>query len=212
MAVVESGKTHATNAQAMEHDVSDLTEREIGRIIKSAVTPRPIAWISTTGENGIDNLAPFSSYNYVSSSSPVLLFNSPNEEHGGLKDTARNAVETGEFAVNVVTESVAEAMDESSASLPPDESEFEFTGVERADCTQIAAPRVADAVVTMECTLYDTWTVHDRLVVLGDVVHVHVSDDVVTDGQIDAEKFTTVGRLGGPYYTLGERMELERKF
>ena len=81
----------------VEYDVESLTEREVARIIKSAVTPRPIAWISTVGEDGVDNLAPFSSYNYVSSSQPVVTFHSPNEASGGLKDTARNAVDTGEF-------------------------------------------------------------------------------------------------------------------
>jgi flavin reductase (DIM6/NTAB) family NADH-FMN oxidoreductase RutF len=195
-----------------EFDVDSQTPRENARIVKSAVSPRPIAWVSTRSDDGVDNLAPFSSYNYVSSDYPVVLFNSPNEEHGGLKDTARNAVEREEFAVNVVTESLIEQMDHTSKRLPPDESEFEHVGVERADCRRIDAPRVANAAVTMECTLYDTLEVHDRLVVLGEVELFHVSDDVTTDGQIDMRKLRTVGRLGGPYYTVSDPVEFERQF
>jgi flavin reductase (DIM6/NTAB) family NADH-FMN oxidoreductase RutF len=195
-----------------EFEVADRTARENARIVKSAVSPRPIAWISTRSEDGVDNLAPYSSYNYVSSDHPVVLFNSPNEANGGLKDTARNAVERGEFAVNVVTEPSLERMDHSSKRLPPERSEFELAGVERAECRDIDAPRVADAAVTMECTLYDTLGVHDRLVVLGEVQRFHVADDVTTDGEIDMRKLATVGRLGGPYYTVSDPVEFERQF
>lgn len=103
---------------------NELIERERARITKSAVSPRPIAWISTRGENGTDNLAPYSSYNYVSSNHPVVLFNSPNADHGGLKDSPRNALDTGEFAVNIVTQLQLEQMDATSGSFPAGESEF----------------------------------------------------------------------------------------
>jgi len=196
----------------VDYDAESLTGRERARIVKSAVTPRPIAWISTNSEDGIDNLAPFSSYNYVSSDQPVVTFHSPNEAHGGLKDTARNAVDTGEFAVNVVTEPLMEVMDQTSARLPPEESEFDAVDIERAECAEIDAPRVADAPVTMECVLHDTHEIFDRLMILGEVVHFHVSEDVLTEGDIDMQKLPTVGRLGGPYYTVSDPVEFERQF
>ncbi|AGB17673.1 conserved protein of DIM6/NTAB family [Halovivax ruber XH-70] len=195
-----------------EHDVSDLSARERGRLMKTAVSPRPIAWISTRSPDGVDNLAPFSAYNYVSSAEPVVSFSVPAGDRDELKDTARNVLETGEFAVNVAAEALAEEMDATSASLDADESEFDFAEVERAPCTTIDASRVADAPVTMECTLYGTMTVHDRLLTLGDVRHVHVDEGVQTDGQIDATKLETVARLGGPYYTDSDPIDLERQF
>lgn len=195
-----------------EFSARDLEPAENARIIKSAVTPRPIAWISTVDAEGRENLAPFSSYNYVGSSQPVLVFNSPSEASGRMKDTARNAIETEEFAVNVVTSALMEEMDRTSASLEPGESEFEFADVDRAECREIAPPRVADAVVTMECTLHDAIDVYDKVMILGDVQRYHVSDDVLTDGKIDSRKIDTVGRLGGPYYTVSEPSEFERQF
>jgi len=195
-----------------EFAARELSPEENARIIKSAVTPRPIAWISTVDRNGIENLAPFSSYNYVGSSTPVVVFNSPSESSGRMKDTARNALETEEFAVNVVTEALMEEMDSTSASLPPGESEFEFADLERAECRRISPPRVADAVVTMECTLYDAIEVYDKLMILGDVEHYHVSDDVLIEGKIDSRALDTVGRLGGPYYTVSDPVEFERQF
>lgn len=195
-----------------EYDRDALTERECARIIKSAVSPRPIAWISTQSEDGVDNLAPYSSYNYISSKQPTVLFNSPNGANGGLKDTARNALETEEFAVNVVTESLLERMDHTSASNPPEESEFDLAGLERAECREIAAPRVAGAAITMECTLYDSIEIHDRLTVIGDVQHFSVSEDVLTEGKVDQRELPTVGRLGGPYYTVSDVSPFERQF
>jgi flavin reductase (DIM6/NTAB) family NADH-FMN oxidoreductase RutF len=196
----------------IEHDAESLTGRERARIVKSAVTPRPIAWISSRSTDGGDNLAPYSSYNYVSSSGSAVTFHSPNEAHGGLKDSARNAVDTGEFAVNVVTEPLMEAMDHTSAKLPPGESEFDEVGIDRAECTAIDAPRVADAPVTMECRLHDTVEVFDTLMVIGEIVHFHLSESVLTDGEIDMHELPTVGRLGGPYYTVSDPVEFERQF
>lgn len=188
-----------------------LTPAENNRLIHTAVTPRPIAWISTVDPEGNENLAPFSSYNYVGSSQPVVLFNSPNEASGRMKDTARNALDTGEFAVNVVTEPFLEPMDETSASLPPGESEFDFADVDRAECETIAPPRVAGAAVTMECTLYDAIEVYEKLMILGNVQYYHVVDDALSDGKIDSRNITTIGRLGGPYYTTASPIDFERQ-
>jgi len=195
-----------------EFDVAELDERRTSRLVKTAVSPRPIAWISTRSPDGDDNLAPFSSYNYVDSRRPVLMVNTGRREGGRLKDTARNAVDAGEFAVNVATETDLERMDHTSRPLPPGESEFDLAGIPRADCRTISAPRVADAAVTMECRFRESLDIHDRVVLLGDVTYVHVDESVTTDGQIDARKLPTVGRLGGPFYTVSHPVEFERQF
>lgn len=195
-----------------EYDVAQLPSRVNARNIKSVVSPRPIAWISTLSEDGTENLAPFSSYNYVGYTPPVLMFNSPREPEADRKDTARNALATGEFAVNVVTEALLERMDHTSQRIPPNESEFDLAGIERAECRHIDAPRVANAAVTMECTLHDTVEVNNRLMILGDVSYYHVSESVMTDGEIDARKMDTVGRAGGPYYTVTRPVEFERQY
>lgn len=195
-----------------ELDPAALDDRENGRIVKSAVTPRPIAWVSTVDEAGNDNLAPYSSYNYVTSSPPVVVFNASQKGNGELKDSARNALDTGEFVVNVVTKSVVEQMDRTSENIPHGESEFDLADVERADCTEVAPPRVADAAVSFECTLYDSKSVYGKTMVFGEVRRYHVAERVTTDGELDMRKLDTVGRLGGPYYTNAERMELERQY
>lgn len=195
-----------------EYDADAQSSDENARIIKSVVTPRPIAWISTVSAEGVTNLAPFSSYNYISSRYPIIMFNSPNEDHGGLKDTARNVLDTEEFAVNIVTEEQISKMDHSSESLPPDVSEFDSVGVEPVPCTRISPPRVAESPVTMECTLYDSMKIHDRIMILGAIEYFHVDESVCTNDKVDSQKLSTVGRLGGPYYTVSDPAEFVRQF
>lgn len=195
----------------MEFAPADVDDATTARAIKTLVTPRPIAWISSVGAEGVDNLAPFSAYNYLSHAPPVLHV-STSRRDGRLKDTAENVLETDVFAVNVVTADHLEAMDTTSAAIEPGESEFDVAGVERAACTAIDAPRVADAAATMECELAETVELAGRLVLYGEVVHVHVDDDRLLDGQVDSRTMDTVGRLGGPYYTVSQPDEFERQF
>lgn len=194
---------------------TDVTPAENKRIIQSAVTPRPIAWISTVDDDGIDNLAPFSSYNYFTtggaeSTPPILLFNSPTEPK--LKDTAKNALDIEEFAVNLVTEDLIEAMDNTSAELPAGKSEFDHAGVTPTGCNRIRPRRVAESTLTMECVLFETIEFYGKLMILGEVVYYHISDELIEGGKVQMENFVPVGRLGGPYYTTGTRASFKRKF
>lgn len=195
-----------------EFRVSDIDTRVSSRIVKSAVTPRPIGWISTTSANGVDNLAPFSCYNYISSDYPVVMFSSKIKDGGKQKDTARNIASNGEFVVNVVTEHLAEQMDQTSAELPPEESEFDFAELNRAKSTHVIPPRVAEALIAMECTAIKSLNIHDRSVYFGEVETFHIDDSVLVNGKVEMDYLDTVGRLGGPYYTSVERMELTRRF
>jgi flavin reductase (DIM6/NTAB) family NADH-FMN oxidoreductase RutF len=185
--------------------------RSLYRTLTASVIPRPIGWISTTSEDGVDNLAPFSYFNAVGTDPPTVMIAPVGTDQGALKDTARNVVETGEFVHNVVTEPLAEAMNATSATLPADESEFDHAGLERAASETVAPPRVADAVIAFECELERTIEVGGSTVILGEVVLVHVDDSVTTDGKVDVEKVDAVGRLAGNWYaTLADRFELER--
>ena len=180
------------------------------RLLAGAVVPRPIAWVSSRSAEGTDNLAPYSFFNVAATDPPVLMF-SPVGTDEELKDTPTNVLDTEEFVVNVVTRDLAEAMNETAATLPRGESEFDRAGLERGESVKVDPPRVAAAKVSFECELYDTLRVGRSLMILGEVVYAHVADDVLTDGKMDTDKLDAVGRLsGGGYATTGERFTLER--
>ncbi|MDY6817066.1 MAG: flavin reductase family protein [Halobacteriales archaeon] len=191
----------------MELDPTGYDSDTLHRVMTSIVAPRPIGWISTVDESGTDNLAPYSYFNAVSTNPPVVMF-SAGDRDGEPKDTPRNALATGEFVVNLVTEPLASAMNETSAAT--DVSEFDFAEVDRADARTVAPPRVADAVAVLECTVYDSLRIYGNTVVFGDVTHISADEAILTDGKVDMEKIDAVGRLGGPYYTRLDRLDLER--
>lgn len=191
----------------MEIDPDDAS---MYRTLSSAVIPRPIAWVSSRSNSGVDNLAPFSFFTVACVDPPILAF-APLHFHDELKDTPRNAVETKEFAVNVVVEEQVDVMSESSATIDEGESEFEHAGIDAAECTIVNAPRVVGAPVTFECRLYDAVEFPTSTLVLGEVVNVHVDESVLTDGKLDVRKILAVGRLAGGYYArTSDRFSIDR--
>ncbi|WP_435151973.1 flavin reductase family protein [Haladaptatus sp. DFWS20] len=192
----------------MEIDPTEV--QSLYRTLAGAVVPRPIAWVSSRGPVGVDNLAPYSFFNVVSVAPPVVMF-APVDGQDGLKDTPTNIRETEEFVVNIVTEPLAEAMNQTSATLPHGESEFDHAGLARAESTTVDAPRVAETPVAFECSLYEMVDIGASTMVLGEVEWVHIDDSVTTDGKLDVEKVDAVGRLSGNLYaTTEERFSLER--
>lgn len=181
----------------MELDPAEHAD-SMHRILTSLVTPRPIGWISTRAGDR-DNLAPYSYFNVVSTHPPVLMF-SAKARDGERKDTARMAMESGEFVANLVTEDLVEAMDATSAPLE-DVSEFDRFDLNREEAQTVDAPRVAESAACMECSLYDEIEIYDHYVVFGDVRHIAIDERLTTDGVVDMNRIDSVGRLGGPYYT-----------
>ncbi|MGI3782051.1 MAG: flavin reductase family protein, partial [Janthinobacterium lividum] len=110
----------------------------------SIVAPRPIGWIGTRSRDGVRNLAPYSFFNALSYTPPLVGFSSI-----GDKDSVRNARETGVFTWNLVTRALAEQMNATSTQAGVDE--FDRAGLEAAESEDIAAPRVAAAPVSFEC-------------------------------------------------------------
>ncbi|KDE60578.2 flavin reductase [Halostagnicola sp. A56] len=194
-------------AESVEIDVSEV-EGSIYRILSSVVIPRPIAWVSTTGSDGVDNLAPYSFSTVASVDPPIVLFAPVDDE----KDSPTNASETGEFVFNLVTEDIVERMNETAATLPDDESEFDHVGIERAESMTVEPPRVAAAKAAFECTLHETIDVGGSVLVLGEVQHVHLDRELLGDDEkIDVANVDAVGRLAGSMYaTTQDRFGLER--
>jgi len=176
-------------------DPADLAPRAVYLLLTSLVTPRPIAWVSSLGQDGTANLAPHSYFNIVSGSPPIVHFTSTGE-----KDSLRNVRATGEFVVNIVTRDLAEPMNVTSANFPSDIDEFTWTGLERAPSMRVRPPRVAAAKAALECRVESILSKGDGNMVFGDVVHIHVADSIWRDEAVDPARLPTVGRLGGPNY------------
>lgn len=181
------------------------------RTLTGTVIPRPVGWISTTSPDGVDNLAPYSFFNVVSVTPPIVMF-APGLRPDGLTDTARNVESTGEFVVNVVTRPFARSMNATSATLASDDSEFDHADLDRAPSTRVRPPRVEGIAVAYECTLHAMERVGGSHVVMGEVIYVHLDDAILdSDGDVDVREVDAVGRLAGSFYaTVDDRFRMER--
>lgn len=193
-----------------------MSTRDLYAKMVQVITPRPIAWVSTVSSAGIANLAPFSYFSGVGAKPPTVLFCPANDRDGQPKHTLRNIRETGEFVINIASYALVEAMHQSSAEYPDDVSEFAELGLEAADSVKIKPPRVAEALVSMECTLHHTVSLAagpgGANIVVGKIVYWHIDDALFdADGTISAERLDTVGRMGGQgYVRTTDRFELPR--
>lgn len=193
-------------------DDMDLATRY--RIVTSCVLPRPIAWITTLGPTGLVNAAPFSSYNYVAHSPPMVAVNIGARE-GRLKDTARNMVAAKEFVINMPTEATLGAMHKTSGEYPPEVSEAALHDIELLPSEFVKPPRIAATPIQLECRLAQVLPLGAGLNVLyiGDVIAFHVRDDIFDGRRVDLDKIRPVVRLAGPHYaTLGNIIRLEPVF
>ncbi|MFQ5613805.1 MAG: flavin reductase family protein [Anaerolineae bacterium] len=179
----------------------------------STVIPRPIGWVSSVGVDGTLNLAPFSFFNGVSGAPPVVMF-SVGPRRGSTKDTLRNVQETGEFVVNIVSQDLAEAMNQTSGEWDYGVDEFELAGLTPAPSVDVGPPRVAEALAAMEAKVSQLVPVEgtSSTMVLGQVVRFHLRQDMLRpNGLVDPVQLQPVGRLGGTEYSkLGEVFEMVR--
>ncbi len=200
-------------------DPADLTRTDRYKLLIGAITPRPIALVSTCSREGVSNLAPYSFFTGVGSDPMSLLF-CPASLDAGDKDTLRNCLPedeggTGEFVVNLSIEKYARAMAASGEPLPPDESEIDACGFTVAACRIVRPPRLAESPVAFECKTRQVLRLNPTAprgpnVVIGEVVCVWVDDHVINDRfHLDPEQLGTIGRMGGlSYCRTRERFEL----
>lgn len=185
----------------MDLEPSQLGGRDAYRLMISALVPRPIAFVSTVGPSGVPNCAPFSFFMGVSTNPPVVAI-SVSSRKGERKDTARNILQGKEFVVNIVTEAIADRMNVASGDYAPEVSEFEEAGLTAAPSLRVTPPRIAESPVHFECRLFQAIEVGraPNHLILGEVVHIHVADDVLVDGLVDIHRLRPIGRLGGSQY------------
>jgi flavin reductase (DIM6/NTAB) family NADH-FMN oxidoreductase RutF len=201
-------------------DPAQQQPRQVYKLMTGIIVPRPIALVSTVDRDGVPNLAPFSFFCGVGSVPPTLLFcpalrASGGADHAPRKDTLHNVEETGEFVVNVVSEAIAGAANTTAAEVPPDVDEFQLSGLTPIPSTVVRPPRVAESPAQMECKLLQViYTSHKPgggVIVLGEIVRIHVREDLVDNFRVDPAGLDAVGRMAGnTWVRTRDRLELIR--
>jgi flavin reductase (DIM6/NTAB) family NADH-FMN oxidoreductase RutF len=199
----------------MEIDPSGLDARQSHELMVGCITPRPIALVSTIGEDGIYNVAPFSFFTMLSLHPTIVGFSIGRKRDGSKKDTLLNIEVSRDFVVNIVPENMAQEMNRTSASYPHHIDEFKEAGLTPLPSKLVSSPRVTESPIQMECRLmqvleYGTLPrIHNFIV--GEVLRIHVQDALMENGAIRSEKLKTIGRMGGNFYCrTGDLFEMQR--
>ena len=188
--------------------------------LKACVVPRPIGWISTVNAAGVVNLAPFSFFNLLSYDPPFVMFSAgAHEADGGKKDTVVNIEATGEFVYNMATWAQKDQMNASATIVDRTVDEMAATGLEPLPSQLVRPPRVKGSPVHFECRLHEVITLPGRVpssnhsLVIGQVVAVHIDDDVLmADGRVDVAKMQPIARLGYKDYIRVESLfQMEKR-
>jgi flavin reductase (DIM6/NTAB) family NADH-FMN oxidoreductase RutF len=136
------------------------------------------------------------------------------QRKGRPKDTLRNAQETGAYVINLVTEELAAAMNESSGEWAYEVNEFDRAGLTPAASIDVPAPRVAEAPIALECKVTQIVPVLDTTytLILGRVLRFHIRSDLLRpNGAVDALRLRPLARLSGDEYaTLGGVLTMKR--
>ncbi|MBT7609043.1 MAG: flavin reductase family protein [Bacteriovoracaceae bacterium] len=187
------------------------------KFLIGSILPRPIAVVSTLNENGTNNVAPFSFFTAISASPMIIAF-SPliRTATGKIKDTPRNIIRQGEFVINFVSEDIANQVNECSCELAYGEDEFKTSGLTPLASDIIKPNRIKESLIHFECKFRDRLNYGDNVgagqLITGEVVKVHVSEDIYEQGRIITEKFQPIGRgAGNDWIRCTDLIQLERK-
>jgi len=188
----------------MDFDLSSLASSNRYKLLNSVVIPRPIAWITSIDEAGKVNAAPYSYFNLMGIDPPIVTIG-PQYRYDfrdGIKDTPRNIRKSGTFVINIVNESLAKKMDNTSAFYPSGVSEVEDQNLALVPSVRVGVPRIADAPASLECREHTTQFIGNTRIIIGEVLHLWIEDELVdlNNYHINMRALQAVGRIGGGKY------------
>jgi flavin reductase (DIM6/NTAB) family NADH-FMN oxidoreductase RutF len=199
----------------MELDFANLAAKDRYKLLVGFIIPRPIAFVTTVGLDGMANAAPFSFFNVFGEDPATVVLGIQMRPDGTMKDTTRNILDTGEYVINMVDEVIAEQMNVCAVDFPSGHSELDEAGLTLEPSRAVKPGRIAQSPVSFECRHMHSITFRpDRSLIIGEVVWMRARDDVIDPRtlRLRPESYHPVGRLyGNMYARQSERFEMVRQ-
>ena len=187
----------------MKIESNSIDALQTHKLLGSVMAPRPIALISTVGEDGIYNAAPYSAVTPVAFKPPIVCVAS-GLKRGQKKDTTNNIEFSKDFVINIMAETHLQHALKAAADYPSDVDEIKTTGLTALAADMVMSPLISEAQVSLECRLVKTIEFgtgeNHRAVFFGEVLIFHVKDEILTGNNIDPARFMAVGRLNAGAY------------
>lgn len=116
-------------------------------------------------------------------------------------------LESGEFTINLPTKKLVRAVDFCGVRSGRDMNKFEKCGITAVPASEVSAPIVEEAPISLECRVFERkcFGTHDMF--LADIVAVDADDAYIDkDGKLDLSKAELIAYAHGEYYALGENL------
>ncbi len=203
----------------MQIKLEDLSTPQVYFTMTQAVLPRPIAWLLSENDDAGYNLAPFSYFSAVCSDPPLLLVSVGKQEDGRDKDSIRNVRERTEFVIHIASYDQLPALNQTSATLPPGESEVDANQLELTRVRGFRMPRLSDCRIAFFCERYDIQMIgasKQQALLFAEIKEIYLDDDcaeIAENGRlkIHADRVQPLSRLGASEYaSFGEVQSIKR--
>ena len=159
--------------------------------------------IGSKSENGAPNLAVFSSVIHMGSNPPLLGFVlRPTKVK---RHTYSNIKSTGYYTINHIAQDKVAQAHHTSAKYRADVSEFEVTGLKEVYRNDFYAPFVEGSPVQIGMKFVEEHFIksNETLLVIGEMLHLHVEDDLVEeDGFVNLSKGKVASICGLDGYSV----------
>ena len=187
-------------------DLKSGETTNIYQYLSSAITPRPIAFVSSIDLNGNKNLSPFSFFNVFSVNPPILVFSPVRRvRNNSSKHTLENVSQVKECVIALVTEEIVQQVSLSSCDFDAKTNEFIKAGFTELKSDVVRPPRVKESPVNFECRINDISNLGEKggagSLVLCEVLKIHINENILNNNEeIDPIKLKIVSRLGSNWY------------
>lgn len=186
-----------------EVNFDEITSYQRYKLMASLIVPRPIALVTTLGENGVVNAAPFSMFNMIGEDPPILMISINRLSDGRLKDTAANILHSGQFVVHMSDEPMADKMHACGEAFPSSVSELTAVGLTPVPSHSVAPPRIAEAPIAFECVLHEKLETPSRYVFIGRIQWLAARDGLIDTQawRVNLRDYRPIARFGASFYT-----------
>ena len=169
--------------------INDLEKIKKINLINSCSGYKSANLIGSISNEGITNVAVFSSITHLGSNPPTLGFIV--RPTTVPRDTYKNIMESGIFTINHVYEDILEDAHHTSAKYEEEISEFDITELEAEYHNDCKAPFVKGSPVQMEMKFVEEYHIKSNNVIhiIAEIKNLYVKDDILQeDGFLDLAK------------------------
>lgn len=119
-------------------------------------------------------------------------------------DLIRNS---GVFAINLTTESLAFAVDFCGVRSGRDIDKFEHCSLKTVEAAKTDLPLIADSPVCLECRVTDIKELGSHDMFIADILAVDVNEELIDgEGRLALERAGLIAYVHGQYFSLGKKI------